>query len=91
MHRTPFEQRASEPRAAFGLDRNISHVIHEFGRKAVCFGAVEDSVFLASDDGLIGIAEPGRGFNEGLQHSLQIEGGSTDDLEYVSGGRLLLK
>ena len=60
-------------------------------RKAVCFGAVEDSVFLAGNDGLVGIAEPGRRFNEGLQHCLQIERRAADDLEYVGGGRLLLK
>ena len=56
----PFEQRAPEPRAAFGLDRNISDIIHKFGRKAVCLSAVEDSVFLAGNDGLVGIAEPSR-------------------------------
>ena len=44
---------------AFGLDRNISDIIHKFGRKAVCLSAVEDSVFLAGNDGLVGIAEPG--------------------------------
>ena len=59
MHRTPFEQRTPEPRAAFGLDRNISDIIHEFARKAVCFGAVEHSFFLAGNNGLVGIAEPG--------------------------------
>jgi hypothetical protein len=38
MRRTPFEQRSPERRAAFGLDRNISNIIDEFARKAVCFG-----------------------------------------------------
>ena len=91
MHRTPFEQRAPEPRAAFGLDRNISDIIHEFGRKAVCLSAVENSVFLAGNDGLIGIAEPGRRFNEGLQHCLQVESRAADDLEHIGGRGLLLQ
>ena len=91
MHHTPFEQRAPERRAAFGLDWNISDIIHEFGRKAVGLGTVENSVFLAGNDGLIGIAEPGGGFNEGLQHRLQIESRPADDLEHVGGRGLLLQ
>src|SRR5262249_10174279 len=34
---------------------------------------------------------PGRRLNERLEHSLQIEGRATDDLEYVSSGSLLLE
>ena len=66
-------------------------VIHEFAREAVGLGAIEDSVFLAGDGRLVGIAEPGRRFDKRLQHRLQIESRAADDLEHVGGGGLLLQ
>ena len=39
----------------------------------------------------LGIAKPGRQFDERMQHRLQIEGRTADDLQHVGGGGLLLQ
>ena len=41
------------------------------------------------DGHLIGMTEPARQLHQRVQHDLQIEGRTTDDLEHVSGGSLL--
>ena len=40
---------------------------------------------------LLGLAQPRRGFDEGIEHRLQIEGRAADDLEHVRGRGLLLE
>ena len=37
------------------------------------------------------LAQPRCGFDEGVQHRLQIEGRATDDLEHLGRGPLLLE
>ena len=91
MNQSTFEQCAPERQASFGNDWNISDIIHVFGREAVGLGTIEDSVFLAGNGGLVGIAEPGCRFDKSLQHGLQVEGRPADDLEHVGGGGLLLQ
>ena len=91
MNDPAFEQRTPGCRASLSLDWNILDIIHKFAREAVSLGAVECPILFASDGGLIGIAEPGSGFNEGLQHCLQIKRRAADDLEHVGGGGLLLQ
>ena len=59
--------------------------------KPIELSAIELPVLLAGDGCLVGITEPGGGFDQGLQHRLQIEGRPADDLEHVSRGRLLLQ
>jgi hypothetical protein len=39
----------------------------------------------------IGVAQPHRGFNQRVEHRLQIEGRAADHLEHVGGRRLLLQ
>src|SRR5262249_52559766 len=39
----------------------------------------------------VGLAKPGCRFDERIEHRLQVERRPADDLEHVSGGRLLLK
>ena len=39
----------------------------------------------------IGLAQPHRGFNQRVEHRLQIERRAADDLEHVGGRRLLLQ
>src|SRR5262245_10735525 len=39
----------------------------------------------------IGVAQPHRGFNQRVEHRLQIERRAADDLEHISGGGLLLQ
>src|SRR5215471_15138889 len=40
---------------------------------------------------VVGAAQLPRGLDQRFQHRLQIEGGATEDLEHVGGGRLLLQ
>src|SRR6516162_8217825 len=40
---------------------------------------------------VVGAAQPPRGLDQRFQHRLQIEGGATEDLEHVGGGRLLFQ
>src|SRR5262249_43523272 len=40
---------------------------------------------------VVGAAQLPRGLDQRFQHRLQIEGGATEDLEHVSGGRLLFQ
>ena len=39
----------------------------------------------------VGLAQPGRRFDQRVEHRLQIEGRAADDLEHVGGGGLLLQ
>jgi hypothetical protein len=66
-------------------------MIHEFLRETVRFRTKKDSIFLAGNNGPVGIAERRRRLDKGLQHRPQIEGRATDDLEHVGGGGLLLQ
>ena len=66
MNDPTFKERASGRRASFGLDRNILDIIHKFLGKAVGLGAIEHSIFLARNGGVVGIAELCGRFNEGL-------------------------
>src|SRR5262249_26349086 len=40
---------------------------------------------------VVGAAQLPRGLDQRFQHRLQIEGGATEDLEHVGGGRLVLQ
>ncbi len=40
---------------------------------------------------LVGLAQPCRRLERGLEHRLQIEGRAADDLEHIGGGGLLLQ
>ena len=71
--------------------RNCPDVFDEFRREAVGLRAKEDAASLPRNGGLVGIAKPGRRFNERLEHRLQIEGRAADDLEHVGGRGLLLE
>src|SRR6202035_5921230 len=43
------------------------------------------------DDSLVGRANPGSRFGQRIEHCLQIEGRTADDLEHVGSGGLLLQ
>src|SRR5262245_12242242 len=91
MHSSPFKQRTTERRAAIGCDWNISHIINKFERKTIRFGAIKDSILLTSNNSLLGIAERRRRLNESLQHGVQVESRTADDLEHIGGSGLLLE
>src|SRR6516225_7587065 len=91
MNHATLKEGTTRCRPLFSFDRNIFDIIHEFARKAVSLGAVEGTVSLTGNGSLIGIAKSGGRFDERLQHCPQIKGRTTDDLEHIGGGGLLLE
>ena len=73
MNDPAFEHRAPRGRALFRLDWDPLDIIHELTRETASLRAIEDTVLLADDGGLIGLAQPGSRFYEGSQHRGQIE------------------
>jgi len=66
-------------------------MVYEFLRETVRFRTVKDSIFLASNDSPVGIAERRCRLDKGLQHRPQIERRAADDLEHVGCCSLLLE
>ena len=66
-------------------------MVHKLSGEADRLRAIETSVSLARDGCLIGFTEPRRGFDERLQHGLQIEGRAADNFQHVGGCGLLLQ
>src|SRR5262249_692827 len=91
MDHPSFKKGPADTRAAFGFDWRIADLIHELAREAVSLAAIKNSIFLAGDDGFIGITELCGRFNKRLQYGLQIKSRTADDLEHIGGGGLLLK
>src|SRR6516225_972524 len=90
MNYSTFNQRAPCCRSSLALDGSTPDVVQELAGIAVGLRVVEKPIFLADNCGLVGSAEPGSGFNKGLQHGLQIESRAADDLEHVGSSGLLL-
>ena len=91
VNSTTFEQGASGGTPALWRDRHVSPAFHDFGGEAVGFGAVEHAIDLPGNRALVGVAQTCRRFDQRLQHRLEVEGRSADDLEHVGGGGLLLQ
>src|SRR4029077_6028052 len=91
MNHLAFEQGSPTNRASIGGDGNIFYVIHKFAREAVSFGAVKPPVDLPCGRGHVSIAEFRSGFDERLEHGCEIERRTTNGLEPVGRGGLLLK
>src|SRR5262249_14764904 len=85
------QQGPSSRRPAPPLDRHSLDIFENLGRVAVSLREEELPVLLPSYRGVVGAAKAASRFNECLQHRLEIEGRAADDLEYVSGGGLLLQ
>jgi hypothetical protein len=66
-------------------------MIHEFAGEAETLCAVENPVPLSGDGGLVGLAKPGRRFDERLKNGFELKGRTTDDLQHVSRRGLLLQ
>src|SRR5216683_7672694 len=91
MNNLAIDERPSGHRAAVNLNGQI---FYEFGKltgEAVRGRTKENAIGAARDRALIGIAKPGCRFNQRVEHSLEIKGRATDDLEDVGGGGLLLE
>src|SRR5215831_2890810 len=73
------------------LHRTVSHVLVVLGRISVARHVRIDIATRAMDCRTVGLAQPCRRLHQGVEHGLQVKGGAADDLEYVSGGSLLLQ
>src|SRR5262249_59631288 len=91
MYDLTLKQGATDKRPALWLDRHIPDELHEFGREAVGFGAIEHPIFLSRNDRLVSVAEPSSGFDQGVQDCLQVESRTADHLEHIGGCGLLLQ
>src|SRR5712672_132088 len=87
----PFQQSPPDGRASVRYNGNGSDKVHEFVRKPVRLGTKKHAVFLAGDDGLVGLAKPGRRFDQRLQYGLQVESRAADSLQHIGCRGLLLQ
>jgi len=76
-------------RAALKLESQ--HLRVDLGRKTVARCVPVDSVFQADDRHHRCFAKSRSGFDQRVEHGLQIESGPADDLEHLGGGGLLLE
>ena len=67
------------------------HVGLQCGRMAVVGDLPIDLAVLTVDRRHVRVAQPGRRFDQRVEHGLKIEGRAADDLEHVGGGGLLLQ
>src|SRR5262245_680956 len=65
------------------------HALCDLGRKAVVRDVMIEAAPCNSDDGSICATESRRGLDQRVEHCLQIEGRTADDLEHVGGSGLL--
>src|ERR1700737_2487820 len=62
----------------------------KFTREAMASSDTEELAITQVDEGIICLAKPRGRLDERIEHSPEIEGRATDDLEHVGGGSLLL-
>ena len=86
-----FKNCAPKNRASIRLRSVACKVIALFFGKSESGGERIVITLAAPDDAAIRFANAGCGFDEGVEHHLQIECGTADDLEHVGGGGLLLE
>ena len=91
VDRAPLEGRPSHRavaagREGVGLDEGLP-----FGTDVVGGHRVDQPTIEAPDGGVLGLAQPDRVLGQRLEDGLQIERGSTDHLEQLAGGCLLLE
>src|SRR5262245_61320848 len=91
MDRSTFEERSPRDRSATCGDWPVYHVFAVFGGVLVRGDVLEMVSSRTSYGSHVRLAQQRRRFRQGVQHFLQIEGRAADDLEDVSGGRLLLE
>src|SRR6266700_7569510 len=73
------------------LDWLAHHALCDLGKKAVVRDVMIEAAPCNSDDGSICVTESRGGLDQRVEHCLQIEGRTADDLEHVGGRSLLLQ
>src|SRR5262249_9087350 len=91
MNRFTLEQHTPSYRPPASLPRHGFNGFFEAGWESIRRHKMVVRALLTSDRGLIRLTKSASRFNERLQHCLQIERRTADDLEYVGGGGLLLQ
>src|SRR5215475_8966173 len=92
VNRPAFERGSTGDRPAVDLTRRESRqVLPIFGSEAEESNELELVATEAGDARIIRSAEPCRRLDERVEHRLQIEGRTTDDLEHLGRGGLLLQ
>ena len=86
-----FKNCAPENRASIRLRSVACKVIALFFGESESGGERICITLAAPDDAAISFANAGCGFDEGIEHCLQIERRAADDLEHVGSGRLLVQ
>src|ERR1700731_946656 len=91
MNRSSFERSPSGNCSGTNRDRMTLHVLIEVGRDTMARDDFIRLAFWTTDDCGVGLPQAMRRFDQGIEHSLQVEGRAADDLEHVGGGCLLLQ
>src|SRR5688572_24114467 len=91
MYGATLDDRSPENGSAIRLCGVALEVLALLRRQAVGCGKRIGITLATSNQGDVRLAQASRRFDEGVQHSLQVERRAADDLENVGGGRLLLE
>src|ERR1700731_4095381 len=91
MNRSSFERSPSGNCSGTNRDRITLDVLIEVGRDTMARDDFIRLAFWTTDDCGVGLTQAMRRFDQGIEHSLQVEGRTADDLEHVGGGGLLLE
>src|SRR6516162_129491 len=91
MYYSAFERRSRGHIAAAGLILETPNESVELGRERECRHYPVGFALANRDVGEIGGTEPHRGFADGAEHRLQIEGRAADDLEHIARRGLVLE
>src|SRR5262249_52360961 len=86
LYRSPLDDRTRSNGLALKRYRELSK-----GYLAMVRDEAQTLAKHLKDDGVIRIAQPRRGLDQGIEYFLQIEGRPTDDLQNIGGRRLLFQ
>ena len=91
MDDVAFKRSSPSDRAPTRFELDLCHIVTDGGREPMACGMFVDCAAQAMNRRHIGVAQPHCGFNQRVEHRLQIEGRAADHLEHVGGRRLLLQ
>ena len=94
MNHSAFQRGSPGDTAAIHRDVSVHEIVPDsgvhVGRVAVAGDPAETFAFALEQPGVISLAQPRHQLDQGIQHSLQVEGRAADGLKHVGGSGLLL-